>query len=184
MFHCAERVDFDAIFSFGNIYFASDAVKDAVPAEIISDIPQELKEKAAGIFTFGSSAERDFWKKERLDIKINRGPCSSISSYTGHPANGLFRVKSIRLCSVLGRREVAWIVEYATPKAPDDPLLASAAQNDPEAHTQLLEKYLAVAPYLLDINKRLVRSALWHTDLHSSNLLVDKGHITAVIDWQ
>lgn len=50
LFHCA---DVDAIFSFGDIYFASDAVKGAVPAEIISDIPQELKEKAAGIFTIG-----------------------------------------------------------------------------------------------------------------------------------
>lgn len=102
MFHCAERVDFDAIFSFGNIYFASDAVEGAVPAEIISDIPQQLKEKAAGIFTIGPSAERDFWKKERSEMKINRGPCSSISSYTGHLANGLFRVKSIRLGSVRG----------------------------------------------------------------------------------
>lgn len=84
----------------------------------------------------------------------------------------------------MGRREIAWIGEYANPKTPDDSLLASAAQNDPEARIQLLEKYLAVAPYLLDINKRLVRSALWHTDLHSSNLFVDGGHVTAVIDWQ
>lgn len=39
----------------------------------------------------------------------------------------------------VGRREIAWIGEYATPKAPDDALLASAAQNDPGAHIQLLE---------------------------------------------
>lgn len=38
--------------------------------------------------------------------------------------------------------------------------------------------------YLLDVSKRLVRSALWHTGLHSSNMFVDEGHITAVIDWQ
>lgn len=30
----------DAFFSFGNIYFASDAVDGAVPAEIISGISQ------------------------------------------------------------------------------------------------------------------------------------------------
>lgn len=86
----------------------------------------------------------------------------------------------------MGRREIAWIGEYATPKAPDDDLLlTSAVQNDPENHIRLLEKYLAVAPYLLDVDERLVRSALWHTDLHSSNLFVDgEGHITAVIDWQ
>lgn len=92
----------DAFFSFGNIYFASDAVEGAVPAEIISGMPQELKEKASRVFTIGPSVKRDFWKKERSEMKINRGPCSSTSSYTGHPANDLFRVKSIRLCSVCG----------------------------------------------------------------------------------
>lgn len=84
----------------------------------------------------------------------------------------------------VGRREIAWIGEYATPKGLDDQIPTPAAQNDPEAHIGLLGKYLAVAPYLLDVNKRLVRSALLHADLHSSNLFVDGGHITAVIDWQ
>lgn len=92
--------------------------------------------------------------------------------------------RSIRLCSVQGllRNHFDWGICH--PKAPDDPLLASAAQNDPEANIQLLEKYLAAAPYLLDIDKQLVWSALWHTDLHSSNLFTDGKHITAVIDWQ
>jgi len=84
----------------------------------------------------------------------------------------------------VGRREMAWIKHYAVPKASDDPLLVSTAQNTPEAHLQLLEKYLEVAPYLMSIDKQLTRSTLWHADLHSPNLFVDSNRITAVIDWQ
>lgn len=69
------------LLSVWSIYFASDAVEGAVPAEITGvDISQELKEKAYRIFTVGPSVERDFWEKERSQMTINRGPCSSPSS--------------------------------------------------------------------------------------------------------
>ncbi|KNG87845.1 hypothetical protein ANOM_003744 [Aspergillus nomiae NRRL 13137] len=153
---------------YGNIYFASDAVEGAVPAEIISDVPPKLKAKALKTFTIGPSVERDFWKKERSEMQLDRGPWLTALEYA----------------TSVGRREISWIKKYAIPKASDDPLLVSAAQNDPGAHIQLLEKYLTVAPCLLKIDRQLTRSILWHTDLHSSNLFVDNGHITAVIDWQ
>jgi hypothetical protein len=84
----------------------------------------------------------------------------------------------------VARREISWIKQYAVPKAPDDPLLESAAQNSPEAHIQLLEKFLEVAPYLFDIDEQLTQSTIWHPDLHSSNTFINHDHITAVIDWQ
>lgn len=84
----------------------------------------------------------------------------------------------------MGRREITWIKNHAVPRAPDDPLLVSTAQNSPEAHIQLLERFLKVAPYLMDIDKQLTCSTLWHTDLHSSNIFVDRDRIAAVIDWQ
>jgi hypothetical protein len=36
----------------------------------------------------------------------------------------------------------------------------------------------------MDIEPILTRPTLWHSDLHSSNLFVDDGHIASVIDWQ
>jgi hypothetical protein len=84
----------------------------------------------------------------------------------------------------VGRREIAWIEHYAVPKASEDPLLVSTAQNTPEAHIQPLKKFLEVAPYLMDIDKEFTRSTIWHADLHSSNLFVHSNRITAVIDWQ
>ncbi|RMZ82272.1 hypothetical protein DV738_g1897, partial [Chaetothyriales sp. CBS 135597] len=118
--------------SYGSIYFESDKVKGAVPAEILNDVSMELKSYVSERFTIGPSAEREFWAKERSAMAIDRGP----------------------------------------------------SQNSPEAHIQLLEKFLKVAPYLVDIDKQLTCSALWHTDLHSPNIFVDGHRITAIIDWQ
>lgn len=84
----------------------------------------------------------------------------------------------------LAYREQEWIKRYAVPRSADDPLVTSAAQNSPDAHLSLLQKYLQVAPYLLPTDLNIVASTIWHTDLHSGNLFVNKGHITAVIDWQ
>lgn len=69
--------------SYGNIYFASDAVKGAVPADIVNDAPVELKENVSKRFTIGPSVEREFWSKERSAMDIDRGPCmfSSFRQY-------------------------------------------------------------------------------------------------------
>lgn len=63
-------------------------------------------------------------------------------------------------------------------------MLVSPAQNNPRRHLELLEKYLSVAPRLVDIEPLLTRSTMWHGDLHSSNFFVENNLITAVIDWQ
>ncbi|KAL2221138.1 kinase-like domain-containing protein [Thermoascus aurantiacus ATCC 26904] len=96
----------------------------------------------------------------------------------------IIRSTPLDYATSIARREIAWIKNYAVLKAPDDPLLVSAAQNSPDAHIRLLEDFLKAAPYLLDIDRRLTRPTLWQTDLHSSNLFVHGDRITSVIDWQ
>lgn len=61
--------------SYGSIYFANDAVDGAVPAQIISDAPTELKDQVSKKFTIGPTVDRDFWNKERSAMDISRGPC-------------------------------------------------------------------------------------------------------------
>ncbi|KAJ5471859.1 hypothetical protein N7539_008802 [Penicillium diatomitis] len=58
-----------------NIYFSSDEVDGAVPAQFTSDVPIELKERVSKKFTIGPTVQRDFWKKERATMDISRGPC-------------------------------------------------------------------------------------------------------------
>lgn len=62
--------------------------------------------------------------------------------------------------------------------------MVSPAQNDPQAHLHLLEKYLSIVPCLTDVDSDLSRPTLWHDDLHSSNFFVQNNRISAVIDWQ
>ncbi|KAE8146569.1 kinase-like domain-containing protein [Aspergillus avenaceus] len=153
---------------YGVVYFASDSVEGAVPAQITSDVPLQLKEMVAEKFTIGPSVERGFWNKGRATMRISRGPWSNAIDYA----------------LSVGKREIAWIHQFAVPKPTDDPLYVSAAQNSPEAHIQLLQKYLNVCPYLMDVDEDIVRPVLWHTDLHSSNIFIEDGRITSVIDWQ
>jgi hypothetical protein len=80
----------------------------------------------------------------------------------------------------IGQREIAWIDKYAVPKASDDPLIESTAQNSPSAHIALLEKCLKVVPHLLDADDRLTSSNLWHTGLHHFNVFINQNRITSV----
>lgn len=61
--------------SYGSIYFASDTVDGAVPAQITGEAPPELKEQVSKTFTIGPTVHRDFWNKERSKMDIFRGPC-------------------------------------------------------------------------------------------------------------
>ncbi|OOQ90561.1 phosphotransferase enzyme family protein [Penicillium brasilianum] len=154
--------------SFSHIYFARDAVEGAVPAELTNEAPSELKERIRKTFSIGPTVDRDFWKRERASMEISRGPWSTSKDYA----------------ISVGKRELEWIKNYAVANPPSDATLVSPAYHSPEAHLQLLEKYLRVALSLMDMEPILTRPTLWHRDLHSANLFIDEGHITSVIDWQ
>ncbi|KXG52885.1 Aminoglycoside phosphotransferase [Penicillium griseofulvum] len=136
--------------------------------EMTPDLKLKIMREIVSIETkmLSMSFSQDFWSKERSNMDISRGPWSSPVDYA----------------LSIGLREMTWIKQHATPKSPDDPLLASLAQNDPRAHLDLLERYIRVVPSLMGFDETLTRSTLWHTDLHTSNLFVDNGYITAVID--
>lgn len=73
------------VISYGSIYFASDAVKGAVPAVITSDAPTDVKEQVSKKFTIGPTVDRDFWKKERSTMDLSRGPCMWLISGHSNP---------------------------------------------------------------------------------------------------
>lgn len=84
----------------------------------------------------------------------------------------------------MGWRDVEWLKKHAVPKPSSNFMSISSAQNNPRCHLELLEKYLSIAPGLVDIDPLLTRSTLWHGDLHSSNFFRGKQSYTSVIDWQ
>ncbi|KKZ65771.1 hypothetical protein EMCG_08420 [[Emmonsia] crescens] len=154
--------------NYGNLYYSSEPMSGTSAAEVMNDASPEVKSDVKKRFSIGPVVDRDFWSKERSVMNIDRGPWKLAQDYVVALAN----------------QELEWIKQYAVPKSVDDPLLISAVQNTPRAHISLLQKYLQVAPYLLPTDPDIIAPTIWHTDLHSGNLFVDKGRITSVIDWQ
>lgn len=60
----------------------------------------------------------------------------------------------------------------------------SNAQKSPEAHIDLLQKYLSVVGNLLPTEEDLLLPTLWHRDLHKGNVFVHEGQVSSIIDWQ
>lgn len=86
----------------------------------------------------------------------------------------------------IAHREIAWLRHYAGALPPTmERWSASKGQNSPQAHIDLLEKYLSVIAHLLPKQQpELLAPMLWHRDLHTGNLFIHEGKISSVIDWQ
>ncbi|KAL4785959.1 hypothetical protein BJX76DRAFT_366412 [Aspergillus varians] len=154
--------------SYGNLYYTGETIPGATPAEVIEDMPTEIKCTVMRQFVIGPAAERGYWNSQHAVMNVGRGPWKRPQDYAASPAH----------------QELKWIKQQAVPKLQDNPLMASATQNSPSSHISLLQWYLEVAPYLLPGDPDLVAPHLWHTDLHSGNIFVENGHLSSVIDWQ
>jgi len=63
-------------------------------------------------------------------------------------------------------------------------LPGNEAQRSSDAHIALHKKLQDVADYLLPGNEELVKSTIWHWEVHAPNVFVDRDKITSLIDWQ
>ncbi|PWY78015.1 phosphotransferase family protein [Aspergillus sclerotioniger CBS 115572] len=155
---------------YGCLYYTKDAPSGSRPAIVEGDgVSDEAKSDIANRYSIGPVVDTEFWKKERGEMDIDRGPWTSAITYIQDPAH----------------REISWIEKHAKPRSPDDPLFESHSQNDPAEHISLLQRYIAIAPYLMPHEKDILGSFLWHTDLRTPNIFVDdNGNITSIIDWQ
>ena len=87
----------------------------------------------------------------------------------------------------VARREIEWINAYADPQEPSKTpwQYTSPQQMSPEAHTALLEKFLATVSYITPKDPELASPRLWHPEFHAGNVYVDdQARISCIIDWQ
>jgi hypothetical protein len=87
----------------------------------------------------------------------------------------------------VARREIDWMNAHANPEEPNKTpwQYTSPQQKSPEAHTALLEKFLATIPYITPKNPELASPRLWHPDFHAGNIYIDdQARISCIIDWQ
>lgn len=132
-------------------------------------------------FVGDPTVEREFWENERVQMALDCGPCESICHFLSlsNPSEGpsaRVYVEAIAHC------EIGWIEQCAKPKVLSVPLSTSAAQKLPDAHIDLLPKYLCVAPKLLPIENDLLLPTLWHRDLHRGNVFIHEGEVSSIID--
>ncbi|RAK96935.1 phosphotransferase enzyme family protein [Aspergillus ibericus CBS 121593] len=132
------------------------------------DIENGLHVPGLDRFCIGPSCEVRFWEGKRSSMTKYHGPWTS----------------SVAYAQDIARREKEWIMRFAEPRHPSDPLRQSGSQESPGCHAELLDKYLEVIPRMIPSHKGLNRSVLWHPDLHSGNIFVDKNRIVSIIDWQ
>lgn len=84
----------------------------------------------------------------------------------------------------LANNQIKWLGLHAVHEPPAHIFQKSDAQNSPEVHIALYNKYLSISPYILPLDVRMTRSTLWHWDMHAPNLFVKDDRITGLIDWQ
>ncbi|KAI2606604.1 kinase-like domain-containing protein [Hypoxylon sp. NC1633] len=155
---------------YGSLYFAHHGFPGCVKAEAEGDLPASLSAEIERRYVLGPVSGRGFWDGERKTMSIDRGPWRRHQDYL----------------KAIAQREKAWLCEHVPNSASVPGRLSTVAgsQGCPEAHLALYDKFDRVAEHLLPSSGPLVRSTVWHWDTHASNLFVDGGRITGIIDWQ
>ncbi|KAL1854990.1 hypothetical protein Plec18170_004402 [Paecilomyces lecythidis] len=165
-----EKKFFDLPFcSTGSIYFKTD-----IPSNLQSALYTAGSEVSPDSHTFciGPTADYMFWHGRRTGLDLHRGPWATPTTY----------LESI------AQKEIEWTRRYGEPLELDFPHNGVfPGKKSPEDYISLLEKYLALAPYLLPRarDSPLNRPTLRHPDLNPNNIFVSPdGAISCIIDWQ
>ncbi|KAL4800177.1 hypothetical protein BDV19DRAFT_353563 [Aspergillus venezuelensis] len=153
---------------YGNLYFSSEDIPGAVPAEVTGDVSAEVKDSIRRRFAIGPVVDQDFWKGERAEMDIDRGPWKRPQGVVASVAH----------------REISWLSQHAVPKHYDPSALPSPKPNPPSDHISLLQRYLEVVPYLLPNNPDVTASHLIRTDLYPGNNFVKDNRISSIMNRQ
>ncbi|KAK2766230.1 Phosphotransferase enzyme [Arachnomyces sp. PD_36] len=168
-----EKKFFDLPFdSIGSLYFKHDLPLN-LQAPLYSKHHKEKEEDSTGNFCIGPIADYMFSYGKRAGLDIYRGPWRNAKDY---------------LRAIAGK-EIDSTRKYGTPLELDFPHNGPfPGEHDPKQYIALLEKYLALVPYLLPKDELDPRNqpTLRHPDLNPGNILIspETGAVSCIIDWQ
>ncbi|KAK2812216.1 hypothetical protein FQN50_001574 [Emmonsiellopsis sp. PD_5] len=157
--------------STGSVYFKKD-----LPPQMQTDLylPGTVDPDAdSETFCIGPITDYMFWYGKRAELQLDRGPWKNPHEYL----------------LAIGNRELAWAKHFGKPRGVDFPHNAFFPDvNSHELYMALLEKYLAIAPFLLpkESSDPGNQAILRHPDLTPGNVFVspETYKITSIIDWQ
>ncbi|KAI0968016.1 kinase-like domain-containing protein [Xylaria arbuscula] len=162
---------------YGSLYFAHHGFPGCVKAQAEGNASISLIADIENRYVIGPVVNGDFWDGDRKTMNIDRGPCDTFLGAWKRPQDYL---------RAIAQRERAWLSRQA-PVSTNSLSGFSAgvdSQSRPEAHLDLYDKFDRVADYLLPNDGPLVKSTVWHWDTHASNLFIEGGKISSIIDWQ
>ncbi|KAF2728298.1 hypothetical protein EJ04DRAFT_546854 [Polyplosphaeria fusca] len=164
----------------GPFFFKITGVPEVQPIKITSDLAQEAKNDIERRFSIGPSVQRKLWAKERTNMSKYHGPCtnSTVTCQSDEATDSsLLGTSPTDYLKSLAGCEVDWLSKYASGNVND--------QRSPQAHIDLLEKFISIIPLITPKEDEIVSARLWHPDFHAGNIFIDKtGMITSLIDWQ
>ncbi|OBT86550.1 hypothetical protein VE02_04354 [Pseudogymnoascus sp. 03VT05] len=156
--------------AYGSLYY-----KENLPLHLQADIYAPETPDVSGDakrFCVGPIVDYMFWRGRRAGLELDRGPWRDPHAYL----------------RAIGTRELEWTRRFGTPLEnhfPHNTMLDG--EISPEVYTELLDKYLALSPYLLPKSRGhlLNRPTLRHPDLNPANVFVtDECEVSCIIDWQ
>ncbi|KAF3484166.1 uncharacterized protein GIQ15_03490 [Arthroderma uncinatum] len=157
--------------SIGSIYFKSDIPPSKQADLYLTGTPDP--EEDCREYCIGPIADYMFWQGERSESNTDSGPWNDPHEYL----------------LAIGRREIQWTQQYGKPIEKRFPYnTIPPSEESHHDYLALLNKYLAIAPFLLPTNPRDPNNlpTIRHPDLSPVNIFVSPGDlkITSIIDWQ
>ncbi|KAF7923997.1 hypothetical protein EAE99_006658 [Botrytis elliptica] len=150
----------------GSIYFTEDWFSGCEKAEVLNDIPIELKKEVEESFVIGPRVEDTSWKEELSALRIDHGPWKTAHDFLKSQANN----------------QIKWLSQSNLRESPKDSFFNS--QHSPGAHIDLYNRFLDIHRFITPEDARMTQSNLWHTEIDSDHVFVKDGNITSRIDWQ
>ncbi|KKK20164.1 hypothetical protein ARAM_007645 [Aspergillus rambellii] len=166
-----EKIFFNIPFgATGSIYFKKDVPPELQASLYMPNIDNDAEHETLCI---GPTADYMFWYGKRAGLDLYCGPWIDPKEY---------------LVSI-AEKEVKWTRRYGKAMELDFPYNGVfPGKKSPEDYLYLLDKYLALAPYLLPkgITSALNQPTLRHPDLNPNNIFIspDSGAISCIVDWQ
>ncbi|KAF2491640.1 phosphotransferase enzyme family protein [Lophium mytilinum] len=153
----------------GALYYADQDLPGCEEVNITGDFSEDTRVSLPR-FVIGPTTEREFSEKGKSDMGLSRGPWHTAQDYY----------------ESIAHTEIAWLRRFAAPENLDMTNRWSVGYNQrfPEAHIEMLRKYLRVTPLIAPKEPDFLSFRLRNTELHDQNVLVHEGKITNIFDWQ
>ncbi|KAI9740018.1 MAG: hypothetical protein M1818_004769 [Claussenomyces sp. TS43310] len=143
---------------YGSLYYARD-------------VPDMIGTKIDGTFCVGPTTSRSWFDDKRGELDIHRG-------------------SSEEVVTAISKREIACLdAFFEFPRDRQQGIFNGPGGFHPTKLSKklVIQDFLRILPHILPKDDAYTASILWHNDLHTDNIFVNKDpptEITGIIDWQ